>query len=170
MAKEDGANKAQGVGGGSNKKLIIIVVVVLFLAVAASVGVTWFLVAGGNNGGDKPEEGAGEEVTKAPAVYFDVKPPIIVTFDVGGRQRYMQASLTLMSRDEDVIKTVELHMPLIRNKLLNVFGGMSFEQLQTNEGRVQMQESSLSVINQVLLDQGQETPVDKVLYTNLVLQ
>ncbi len=170
MARADKVENAPANAGGSNKKLIIIVVVVLLLAVVASVGVTWYLVSGSNGGGEAPVEGEETEVTKAPAIYYDIKPPIIVTFDVGGRQRYMQASLTLMARDSDVMEVVELHLPLIRNKLLNVFGGIPFEELQTNDGRLKLQEQSLSVINEVLMQQGQETPVEKVLYTNLVLQ
>ncbi|OZG72883.1 hypothetical protein BTA51_12990 [Hahella sp. CCB-MM4] len=170
MAKAGKVENAPAAAGGSNKKLIIIVVVVLVLAVMASVGVTWYLVSGSSNGDEAPAEGQETEVTKAPAIYYDIKPPIIVTFDVGGRQRYMQASLTLMGRDNDAMEAVELHLPLIRNKLLNVFGGIPFEELQSNEGRIKLQDQSLAVINEVLQQQGQETLVEKVLYTNLVLQ
>ncbi len=168
MAKDEKAKPSRA-GGGSSKKLVIIIAIVTIIAVGASVGVTWYLLSGSSSE-EEPLDSTETAPTKAPAAYVDLKPAIIVTYDVGGRQRYMQASLTLMTRNPKVLAAVELHMPVIRNKLLNVFGSRNFDDLQTNEGKLAMQQEALTVINEVVKSQGVEGEVEKVLYTNLVLQ
>ena len=169
MAKDEKASPPN-TGGGSSKKMVIIIAIVAIIAVGASVGVTWYLLSDSGSGTESTDESTDSAPAKAEALYVDLKPAVVVTYDVGGRQRFMQASLSLMTRNSDVMAALELHMPVIRNKLLNVFGSQNFEDLQTNEGRLAMQQEALAVINEVIKSQGLEGEVEQVLYTNLVLQ
>lgn len=174
MAEEE--NKAeeeqeeQESGGKSNKKLIIIIVVVAFLAIGLSVGATLFLLGGD---GDEAEEAVESEVVveqvKLPASYFDIKPAFLVTFNVGGRQRYMQISLSVSSRDASVFDALEHHMPLIRSKLISTYGSQKFEEIETNDGKLMLQAKTIEVINNVLDGEG-EPPIENVFFTNFVLQ
>jgi len=169
MAKDEEAPPPNA-GGELSKKMVIIIVIVSFIAVGAGIGVTWYLLSGSDSSSEFADESTDTKPDKAEALYVELKPAMIVTYDVEGRQRYMQASLSLMTRNQDVMAAVELHMPVIRNKLLNVFGSWNFEDLQTNEGRLAMQQEALAVINDVIKLKGVEGEVERILYTNLVLK
>lgn len=167
MAEEENKTEdGQDGEGGSKKKLIIIIAIVAVLAVGISVGVTLFLL-----GGD--EETVAEEIeaepVKEPASYFAIKPAFLVTFDVEGRQRYMQISVSVSSRDASALDVLDHHMPLIRSRLLNTYADQDFQQVRTEEGKLALQAKTVEVINGVLgsEDAGE---IENVYFTNFVLQ
>ncbi|UTA49492.1 flagellar basal body-associated FliL family protein [Simiduia sp. 21SJ11W-1] len=170
MAEEE--NEAEG-GGGGKKKLIILIVIGMLL-VGLSVGGTIFAlqmladpepVAEG-------EEGEAEEAAapKLPAVYFPLKPAIIVNFNARGRQRYLQAEVTLKIRDPEVVAAVELHMSMIRNALVMLFSGQVYDELQTPEGRELMRQQALEEIQRIVESEIGKPGVEQVLFTNFVMQ
>ena len=167
MAEEEKKDdEAQEGEGGSKKKLIIIIAIVAVLAVGLSVGVTLFLLGGDE---EAPAEDVIEEPVKEPASYFDIKPPFLVTFNVDGRQRYMQISVTVSSRDSAALDALDLHMPMIRSQLLNTYADQDFELIRTEEGKVALQAKTVEVINKVLeREDGGE--IENIYFTNFVLQ
>ena len=166
MAEEESkAEEGQEGEGGSKKKLIIIIVIVAILAVGLSVGVTWFLLGGGE---DSESEPVVEEV-KVPASYIAIKPAFLVTFNVGGRQRYMQISLSVSSRDASALDALDHHMPLIRSRLLKVYPAQEVEQIRTEEGKLALQTQTVEVINQVLSSE-EAGEIENIYFTNFVLQ
>jgi flagellar FliL protein len=151
MAEE---NEAAEDGGG--KKKIIMLAVIGLVLIGLTIGGTLFAVqmlspepeaevALGEDGKPIPPEGEAvvEEETIKPAIYFPLKPPIIVNFQARGRQRFMQAEVSLMTRDNEVIEAIELHMPMLRNSLVLKFGGQEYEELQTEEGRELLRQEAL---------------------------
>lgn len=179
MADDDNGEEQ---AGGGKKKLIIFVVVALLL-VGISIGGTLFAVkmmtpepepqvALDENGNPIPAEGAEveEEEGKKPAIYFPLKPPIIVNFEARGRQRFMQAEITIMARDDEVIEAVEIHMPMIRNSLVLLFGGQIYEELQTEAGRELMRQQALRELQDIMEKELGRPGIEKLLFTNLVMQ
>ena len=155
--------------GKSKKKLIIIVAIIAVIAVAASIGVTMFLL-GGDESSDVVEEVVEEvEEPLAPAVYSNINPPFLVTFNVDGRQRYMQISMTVSSRDASSLDALEHHMPFIRSKVISAYSGLDFATIQTQEGKEALRLQTVSVINGVLEGEG-ATGIENIFFTNFVLQ
>lgn len=168
MAEEKKAEAAAEAPAGK-KKMIIIIAVIAVIAIAASVGVTLFLMGGS----DKPAaeaEATPTEPVKQPAQYLELKPAIIVTYSYKGKQRFIQVQLSVMARDTAVLDAVELHTPVIRNRLINLYGGKDFDSMQTHEGRVALLEESKATINSILQEQKVTGEVETVLFQNLVLQ
>ena len=172
MADENDSNEEGGSGGG--KKLIIMIVVGLLL-IGASVGGTIAVL--GMLKKDEPKtammedgEAMMEEKPKAPAIYYPIKPPIIVNFDTKGRQRFLQAEVTLLTRESDVIGTVELHMPMIRNALVLLIGGQQFEDLQTAEGKEFLRLQCLEELQRIIENEIGKVGIEQVLFTNFVMQ
>ena len=177
MADEEENTESQEKPKGSKKKLIIFIVVALLL-VGASVGGTLFalkmlspepevaleLDADGN-----PIEEVVEEI-KGPAIYFPLRPALIVNYDVRGRQRFLQAEISIMSREEDVIAAVELHMPMIRNSLILLFSGQTYDELQTDEGRELLKLDSLKALQNIMQQEIGKPGIEKILFTNFVMQ
>lgn len=169
MAEETNTEEAQESGNKSKKKVIVIIVLVAILAVSLSVGVTIFLLTGGDDKASAYDEAVAEEEVIVPASYFAVNPAFLVTFNVEGRQRYMQVSFSVSSRDANVFTSMEYHMPLIRSKLLSAYGGMDFDVIKTEAGKIEVQLKTVEVINSVLASEG-EGQIENVYFTNFVLQ
>lgn len=117
-----------------------------------------------------------------PAIYLALKPNFTVNFDVNGRQRFLQAELTVMYRDIEVIKILELHMPAVRNGLVLLLSSQAFDDLQTVEGKEKLRASALKIVQDILIKEqvdAAEKPVkeknklpniEQILFTNFVMQ
>jgi len=179
MADDDTDADDAAAGGGGGKKKLIIFIVLGILLIGLSIGGTLFAVkmmtpeptvAEGAEGEEGSAEEEPEEEIKMPAIYFPLKPPIIVNFNARGRQRFLQAELTLMTRENDVIEAVELHMPMIRNSLVLLFGGQVYEELQTAEGKELLRQQALTDLQSILEQEIGKTGIEQVLFTNFVMQ
>ncbi|MBV1883792.1 MAG: flagellar basal body-associated FliL family protein [Pseudomonadales bacterium] len=148
-----------------SKLMLIIIVVVVLLGGGA--GAFFFLTAGGEEG-EEGEESA-EEVRKQ-AIYMPMKPPFVINYTVGSRQRYAQINVSLMARDDFIIEALQRHMPLIRNNLVAAFSAIEFEEVQTTEGKEMMRETALEEIQAILTEEIGEPGLEQVLFTNFVIQ
>lgn len=169
MAEDNKENEEQGgaeaEAPSSKKKLIIIIaLVVVVLGVA---GAVVFFMMGDSDSGDTEEEVV-EEVVEPP-IYLPLSPPILSTFNVEGRQRYMQVSLSVMSRSQEALDAVDYHMPVIRSKLNALYGGVDFKMVQSVEGKLALQEETVEIVNGILEAEG-EPLVESVYFTNFVMQ
>lgn len=151
----------------SNKKTIIIMAVVGLLIIAISVGLTIWLVSGGDKGGAAESEDT-EEVVKQ-AQYLPLE-TMVVNFADSRKARYLQVDLQLMAYDPVVLKAVESHMPAVRNDILVLLGGQSYEQVSTREGKQQLQQQILDMVNTILKQQAGVAGIQAVYFTNFVMQ
>ncbi len=154
----------------SKKKKWLLLGGVLLLLIAISVAATLYFLGffSDEETAEQPAEEPVEEVSAA--VYYPLKPAFITNFDVRGRQRFMQAELTLMLRDNAVVPALELHMPAIRNALVMLMRGQDYQELQTPEGKELLRQRALLEVQEVLQQEIDSPGVEQVLFTNLVLQ
>ena len=161
----EGGQEGEEQQAPSSKKKLIIIIALALLVLGVAGAATFFLM-----GGEESEEGAAEaEVVVAPAIYLEVKPAVLATLSVDGKQRYMQVSLSVMSREQTALDAVEYHMPSIRSKLNILYGGVDFKLAQTVEGKEALRAESLNIINGVLEAEG-EALIEEVYFTNFVMQ
>jgi len=157
----------------AGKKRLILLALVLLGVVAISVAATMlalkFLAPSSPDVTTETSADASPPLPK-PAIYYPLKPPIIVNFMVRGRQRFLQAELTLMTRDESVISTIELHQAMIRSSLILLIGGQAYEELQTAEGKELLRQQCLQEIQRILQQEINKPGIDQVLFTNFVMQ
>lgn len=99
---------------------------------------------------DEDEEESEEVAEVAPAIYFTMEPNFTVNFNVDGRQRYLQAEITLLYRNPEVESLLTLHMPAIRNQLVMLLGGKSFDELQNHDSREKLKLEALTAIQSIL--------------------
>jgi flagellar FliL protein len=185
MAKDNKNNDDENAGDAveadlvkkaKRKKLLLIVGLILLL-VAISVGSTLALVklfadpapeVAAEDAEQAPEE---EQVeAKKPAIYYPMQPVFVVNFLSEGRQRFLQAELNLLLREQDVIPALELHMPAIRNSLVMLFSDQLYEDLQTAEGKELLRQQALLSVQEVLQKEIGKPGVEQVLFTNFVMQ
>ena len=167
MAEE--ANETQEVAsGGMMKKLVLVGVGVLLLGVGVFAGMTFL-------GGEPPAEG--EETaeaavpTSSPAIYQSLRPPMVVNFkDSLGDSHFMQITMEVMSRDQNVINTVRDHTPLIRNSLILLYSGAIYEEVITREGKEKLLADGLAEVQRVVEEETGETGIEALYFTALVIQ
>lgn len=155
-AKPDGAEAPAPKSG--KMKLIIIALVVLL---AAGGGAAFFLMKPAKPAGPKP---------LPPPQYIAMEPSFVVNLADPAATHYLQADIQLQTRDPETAAAITLHMPILRNKLLLMFGQQTSEQLNGRNGKEQLQAKALSEIKKTLKDQHAADKVDAVLFTSVVIQ
>ncbi|MEL7310362.1 MAG: flagellar basal body-associated FliL family protein [Pseudomonadota bacterium] len=159
-------NDAEEGKKGGNKLVMIIGAVVLL---AGGAGGAYFLTKP-----DPAAEAADAEPAEAPpkeAIYHGIHPPLLVNFlDERGKGRFLQVSLEVMTREQQVIEDIKTHTPVIRNNLILAYGDVSYDQVTTREGKQVMLEEALAEINGVLEAETGEAGVEAVYFTNVVVQ
>ncbi len=163
-AKDETEGTEEGKKGGMLKWIIIGVAGVAI--VAASVFGTLMFV----NGGNESEESVAAVPEDPKAIYFAVNPKFQTNYQVNGRQRLFQVALTLVTRDHSVIAALSKHAPSIRNKVVILLGGQSFENLQTLDGREGLREELLVGIQEILSSEIGKPGIERVLFTDFVMQ
>lgn len=178
MAEENEESSEES-GGGGKKKLLILIVVGIVL-IGLSVGGTLMAIgmfseeppAAAEGGEASGEAAAAEEVveTAMPAIYYPLKPTIIVNFNARGRQRFLQADVSLMVREDDVVAAIEEHGTMLQHGLLMLFGGQDYGELQTPEGKELLRQMALEEVQRMLEQEIGKPGVEQVLFTNFVMQ
>ncbi len=168
MADEANETQEAASGGGMMKKLVLVGAGALLLGVGVFAGMTFL-------GGEPPAEETADaeeaEPASGPAIYQSLHPPLVVNFkDSIGESHFMQITMEVMSRDQNIINLVREHTPLIRNSLILLYSGAVYEEITTREGKEKMLADGLAEIQRVIEDETGETGVEAVYFTALVIQ
>src|SRR5450830_2003964 len=166
MAKSEDA--AQAPAGKGKLKLILLIVLGLVLAIGASVGGTWYIM---HSGASKPAPAAETASNvKQPAIFEPMLPAFVANFNQSGRQRYMQVSITLLARNQADLDALKVHMPVIRNNLVMLFSGQTYETLATPVGQELLRQKATASVQEVAQKEVGKVVVEQLLFTNFVLQ
>ncbi|MET0778391.1 flagellar basal body-associated protein FliL [Pseudomonas sp. NPDC099000] len=165
MAKSDAVVKDPATKG--KVKLIIVIVVALLLAVGMSVGATWFFM---HSAQSKPAAAETAVVGKQPAIFEPMAPAFVANYNVNGRQRYMQVSITLQGRNQVDLEALKVHMPVIRNNLVMLFSGQDFATLATPVGQEMLRQKATASVQEVAQKELGKVVIEQLLFTNFVLQ
>lgn len=169
MAKTEEVKDPATTAGKGKLKMIILIVVGLLLAIGLSVGATWYFM---NKSASKPAEEtpAAAVNVKAPAIYEPLAPAFVVNFKQNTRDRYMQVSIVLQARDKADMEALKVHMPVIRNNLVMLFSGQTFDTLATPIGQEMLRQKATASVQEVAQKEVGKPVIDQVLFTNFVLQ
>lgn len=169
MAENDAA-AAEGEAAPKKSKKLIIIIAAVVLLLGGGGGAYFFLLA------PAPQElGAeGEAIVEAPSgpmLYLDMSPAFIVSYPYQGRQRYLQASLSVMSRDQEALDAVVEHMPVIRHNLLNLFTAQMLEVAESpSSGIEELRNLATEEVKAVLHHEIGRDGIEEVLFTAFVTQ
>lgn len=163
MAKEEETDGAEVKAAPSMMKAVIISTAMSALIGGGMMGGMFLVVSGmhaeqlsavmASAGGEDGEGGEGEAAEAIPAMppkYFSMDPKFVVSFNNQTNARFMQFSIEIMSREGEVIKQVEEHMPVIRSSLLMLFGSQDYEVMVTREGKEKLLLDAMDDINTTL--------------------
>lgn len=155
------------------KKIIIIVAAVIGLMgvnLGASVFLVGYLVEKRMYEIANPEP-IEEEITeveevKGTPVYFPLD-PFVVNFLQNGDLRYLQITLELMSRRDEVIEHIRISIPEIRNSLILILSDHDYLELASREGKELIRQQVQQEVNRIIND---PEGVESVFLTGFVMQ
>lgn len=168
MAEEENQTEGAAESGGMKKMLILGGIGLVLVGAGVFAGMTFL-------GGDEPAEDSAvaEEATPAsgPALYTSLHPPLVVNFkDSAGDSHFMQMTMEVMARDQNVINSVREHAAVIRNNLILLYSGAIYDEITTRAGKEKMLEDGLAEVQKVMTEQIGEPGVEAVYFTALVIQ
>lgn len=154
---------------GDKSKLIVVIVILSLLLLLAVGAVAYLLLVGGGQSAAALSEQA-QEAQAAPGepIYVDVS-KVLVNLQHGGRTRYVQADIELMSYSPKVIEQARRDMPAIRDRLLFLISAQDFAALKTVQGKEALRADALQAVNAVL---GLAPPdaIEALYFENFILQ
>ena len=130
------------------KNNIILILAVMGVSLILGGAAAWLFLGGTGGGADKEVEI--QDKSKLPLHYLTLTPEFIVNFDPTARVRYLQVDIQLATREEESLKVVETYNPVIRNDILVLLSGLSFEELSQQEGKIKLQQQILNTVNKVV--------------------
>ena len=169
LTLDEGTGAATPPPANGKMKLILLIAGALLLVVSA-VGATLWLMKDQLVGDADDEPVAEAAPVVLPVQYVIMKPEFVVSFQVGPRQRFLQLTLEIMTRQPAVVEALRLHDPLLRNEIIRIISEQDFNHLRTAEGRVELQQRLLEHIALLVKRESGADGVEAVLFTNLVMQ
>jgi flagellar FliL protein len=164
---EDGEEAVEGEEGAEgapkSKKLLLIIIAVVLLGGGAG---AFFLLKGGDHKAD-----AKKEVVVVPPIYVNLDPPFVVNFEAEAAVRFLQVTVSVMTRDPHIQEILKNNDPRIRNDLLMLLGNQKYNTISTREGKEKLQADSLEAVRAVVKSAGGEPEKIEALYfTAFVMQ
>lgn len=154
----------------AKSKMLIILLCAVLAAGAAGAGV-FFLTSKGGDDKAQSEEAHETEEAKAPAVYVKFDPPFVVNFENKGMMRFLQVSCEVMTRDPSTADLIKQHDPKLRNDLLMLLGGQTYETISTREGKERLRGEALKTVAEIIAAEGgKAASVEQLYFTSFVMQ
>ncbi|MGF1911088.1 flagellar basal body-associated protein FliL [Vibrio kasasachensis] len=150
-------------------KLIIIVVAVLVLLVGG--GAAAFFLMGSS---DSAESGSAAQASAAsaelPVSYVNIAQPFLFNVTGDKKDRLVQINVQLMVRGIDNENLARYHSPLIESSLLATFASATVDQLRSANGRVELRKKATEDIKASLTRAVGQPVIERVLFTDFVIQ
>jgi flagellar protein FliL len=164
VLEEEAVEGEEGEEGAPKSKKLLFIIIAAVL-VAGGAGAFFFL-----KGGDaKPD--AKKEAVVLPPIYVNLDPPFVVNFEAEAAVRFLQVTVSVMTREPHVEEILKKNDPRIRNDLLMLLGNQKYDTISTREGKEKLQADSLEAVRAVVKSAGGEPEKIEALYfTAFVMQ
>ncbi|MBE3792681.1 flagellar basal body-associated protein FliL [Vibrio parahaemolyticus] len=154
---------------GKSKLLIIIIAVVVLLGGG---GAAAFFLMGSDDSAQAAEAGSQQTQAAAanPIAYVNLPQPFIFNVTGDRRDRLVQIKAQLMVRGSENEQLARYHSPLVESSLLSTFASATVEQLRSPTGRVELRDRASEDIKAALNAAVGKPVIEKVLFTDFVIQ
>jgi flagellar protein FliL len=142
-------------------------VLMVSLVAGAGAGAAWYA---GVIPGLAEADAEPRERPPAPPQYFTLDSNLVVNFQGGGRMRYLQLGVQLMTRDARAIDALATHSPVIKHRLIMLLSDKSYDELVTAQGKAELQAETLAMVRQTLTELHGEPVVEDVFFTSFMMQ
>ncbi len=158
-------------GDGTEKKRSLILFIIIGLVLISGIGAgAWFFFMSGDDVQSDEMVMVETDAALNEPLYINVSQPFIFNVTGDNRNRLVQIKVQLMVRGDDNDATAKLHTPLIESSILSSFGAATLEQLRSPTGRLEIRAQALSDLQAAFQKIVGRPVVEKVLFTDFVMQ
>jgi flagellar FliL protein len=151
------------------KRRLPLIIAVAVLVLGAGGGAAWWFL--GRGAAQQGADGSAAAAPRAEPIYVALDPPFVVNFEAGGQVRFLQVAAQAMTRDAAVAELIRRHDPMVRNALLLLLAGQSYESIATREGKEALRHRALGEVRTVVKAQGGDgAKVEDLYFTSFVMQ
>ncbi|MGF1695898.1 flagellar basal body-associated protein FliL [Vibrio kyushuensis] len=153
---------------GKSKLLIIIIAVVVLLVGGG--GAAFFLMGSDDSAAKEAAMQAQAGAPADPVAYVNIPQPFLFNVTGDSRDRLVQIKVQLMVRGSDNENLARYHSPLIESSLLGTFASATVDQLRSANGRVELRDKASEDIKANLTRAVGHPVIERVLFTDFVIQ
>jgi flagellar FliL protein len=104
-------------------------------------------------------------------IFVPLDPPFVVNFASNDTVRFLQVTVQAMTEAPLTAEMLKKHDPIIRNSLLMLFSGQSYETLSTTAGKEHLRLAALEAVRKVVVEAGgKKDDVKDLYFTSFVMQ
>ena len=166
MADIDEMDEGNAASGKGNNTLLLVALAAILVLAGAGGG--WFFFM--RQPAEVVSDGAAVVTPAGPVQYVELAPAFIVNFPHQGRQRFLQANITVMGRDAQAMEAVIQHMPVLRHNLINLLSARLLLVFEDPSGIEQLRQLATEEVKQVMRREIGRDGIEEVLFTNFVMQ
>jgi len=113
-----------------------------------------------------------EEGAPKKPIYYAMEPAFVVNINEGGRRtHFMQITVQLMSRSQEVIDKVEANQPPLRDAMIMLLAHQTGETMRSVQGREKVRQEALEDVRKVMEKvAGVKKGIEAVYFTDFVIQ
>jgi flagellar FliL protein len=142
----------------------LIKILFALIVIAGGAGAAWYFLL------HKPGPAAAEHAPKADPIYVSLEPAFVVNLEDDDSMRFMQVDVQVVVTDAKLGELIKLHMPMIRNRLLLLFSGQHYQELNSRPAKEQLQQAALEEVRKLIKEQTGKDGVEALYFTSLVMQ
>ncbi|HEB81059.1 MAG TPA: flagellar basal body protein FliL [Chromatiales bacterium] len=124
----------------------------------------------GETGAKAGADHAAPRESKGKPLYLAIDPAFVVNLQDHGSLRFLQIGVEVMTHQRQVIDALNLNMPQVRDRLVMLFSGQSYESVSTRQGKERLRKEALAQIRRVMQKEIGEPGADAVYFTSFVMQ
>ena len=144
-------------------KLLLSGIIAALLLVSGGIGAYFYF------GDVSTTENAGTFVDDRPFIYVEV-PPVVTNFDVKGKMRYLQITVSLQTRDAPTSDTFKANLPLIQSELLTLMQISQFDEITSTSGKTGFIKRIESNVRQLFKTSEDPIELERAMLTGFVIQ
>ncbi len=167
MAEEDLGTEAP-----KGKKKLVIIIIAAVVLLAGGGGAAFFMMGSGGDEAAADAEQKTEQVAAPtdPVSYVNIAQPVVFNVTGDAKDRLVQIKVQLMVRGSENENLARYHSPLVESSLLATFASATVEQLRTPNGRIELRDKATDDIKAALNQAVGKPVIEKVLFTDFVMQ
>jgi len=103
--------------------------------------------------------------------YFQLEPDIITNYNKPGKRiGFVRITIDLMASSASDLALIETHEPLIRDKIIRIFGTLSEDVVKSTAEREDIRLRCLEEVNDMLKKETGEKPLEDLFFTKYLYQ
>jgi len=146
----------------------LIILLIIALVVLGGAGAGLYAAFGPHHAVDKADAAKAEK--KKPELFLPLDPAFVVNFRDDQAARYLQVGVTLMSHEQAPLDAAKEAQPVIRNQLLLLFSGQSYQNLIDAAGKEKLQAQALAAVQKIVQERTGKPGIDALYFTSFVMQ